>query len=118
MSNKWLIMIILSLFILIAIILSYEGVKNIKTDIVAKMECHGRVVSLILENNGGPCRLYYLTLTEGDEIISVIELNRILSTGETTLKLEIPNDKLKVSIVFDRGVIGGLTCGSTARSQP
>lgn len=118
MLNKWSLIVILSLFILIALILSYEGVKNVKTDIVARMECREGIASLILENNGGPCRIYYLTLTEGDKIVSVVELNWILDTGKATLKLEIPDDGIKVSIVFDRGVIGGLTCSSTARSQP
>ncbi|MCS7103243.1 MAG: hypothetical protein NZ992_05125 [Candidatus Korarchaeum sp.] len=111
----------MTLLILIALILSYEGVKNIKTNIVARMECHEGAVSLILENNGAPCKIYYLTVTEGDKIIMVLELNQILNTEKRTLELDIldiQRDKLRVSMVFDRGVIGGLTCGSSVRSQP
>ncbi|MEM2377288.1 MAG: hypothetical protein QXV05_02080 [Candidatus Korarchaeum sp.] len=118
MPSKRLIIFTIALLILLAVILSYEGAKNIKTDIWARMECHGGAANLLLENNGAPCRIYYLTVTEGNRIIRILELNQILGTGRKTLELDIPSDNLRISIIFDRGVIGGLSCGSSVRSQP
>lgn len=118
MLSKRLLITTLASFILLAMIFSYEGVKNIKTDIEARMECYGGVVNLVLENSGGPCKIYYLTITEGDRIIRVLELNQVLDIGRKMLELDVPSDNIRISIILDRGVIGGLSCGSSARSQP
>jgi len=116
--NKWLLIFFMSMLILSALILSYKGVNKIHSNVRARMECHGGIAYITLENEGDACRIYYVTVTEGDDIVEMLELNRILDRGKSVLELNITDERYKVSIVLDRGVIGGLSCGSSGRSQP
>jgi coproporphyrinogen III oxidase len=82
------------------------------------MECEGGRVRILLENDASPCKLYYLTISKGDKIIRIIELNEIFYQKTKEIELYIEERGVAISIIFDRGIIEGLTCGSTTRSQP
>lgn len=116
--SKKLLIFLTSLLVLLAVILSYVGVRDLNSHVEAEVECSGNVARIVIRNYGPPLKLYYLTVTEGDEIVEIIEVNEILHEGERIIELNLSSKSANFSIVFDAGVVSGLRCGSVGRSQP
>ena len=117
-NGKILLVTAAVLFAFSALLISYEKVSEFKSGLVATMECGEGKVRVLLENNGSPCKIYYLTLSKGGKIVKIIELNETLYSKTEEIDLDIEDEGVTISIIFERGVINGLTCGSVSHSQP
>jgi len=117
-NGKILLVAVAALFAFSALLISYEKVSEFKSGLVASMECREGKARILLVNNASPCKLYYLILSKGDKIFRIIELNEIIYSKTEEIELDIEDKGVTISIIFERGVINGLTCGSTSYSRP
>ena len=112
-------LILLVLLAFLAIMLSYTSIVGFKSGLEAKLSCKDGEAVLTLKNYGQSVKVFYISIVRGDEIIEVKEVGLTIdSGGELSIPLNIPNKNVKVSILFERGVIPGLSCGMSATSEP
>ncbi len=119
-KNKSIVMIIVLLVAaFFALILSYYSISKFKSSLKASLVCKGDRAFLKLINYGDGTRIFYVSITEGDEIISIKRIGTVLKKGDNLLiNLGIPDDKVEISIMFERGIISGLKCGTAKTSEP
>jgi hypothetical protein len=117
--NREIVLVIFTVSLTaLALFLSYKSVINFESGLKAKMECQGGKTRIILENHVSSCKLYYIVISRGDKIIKILEFNENFDLGMKEIELDLKGEGIRISIIFDKGIIGGLTCGSISLSQP
>ncbi len=102
-----------------AIILSYYSISRIKSNLKASLICKDDRAFLKLTSYGDVTKIFYVSITKGDEILLVKRLDITLRQGDNFLvDLGVTSNKAKVSILFDKGIVSGLKCGITKASEP
>ncbi len=118
-SKSVVIIAVLLVTAFFALILSYYSISKFKSNLKASLICKGDRAILKLINHGDGTRVFYVSITEGDEILSVKRIGTTLKRGGILLiDLRIPDDKVEISVILERGVISGLKCGVTEPSEP
>ncbi len=114
-----LLLLVLLIAAFFAVTLSYYSILETKSNIKASLICKDNTAFLKLANYGDTTKIFYVSITEGDEILFVEKLDVTLRQGDSLLvNLRIPNNRIKVSVLFERGVVSGLRCGITKASEP